>query len=271
MSKLNKLAAATIGAAMALSASQTAHAGLVDFFAATPYDNSTLVMDAFGYDASVATTGNGFGAVTNLLTLQNPRTGTEEGAVYWDGSDNALFDPNGHVEPQIGKTSTHTLGSLGIDSSDELLVVWNPAEKGADPENSVADSALLFFDAAGNLILALELAGNPVEHGTQNNGVGGNGFAYLLEGAGIAAFDNMIAAAGASAGDIRIGMYALVGSAGYLIDNGPDTWTVRFMPGEDGETCEDLGNCPVPEPGPLGMLGLGLMGLYAVRRKYGVR
>lgn len=231
---------------------------------------TTIVDDGFGYDSNVATSGNGFGAVVNILTLQEPQTGSEEGQVMWNGANDIYNDPNGQVQDLSHKTATHALGDLGIDSGDELLIVWNPSEQGGDPANSVVDAYLVFYLGAAEL-LAIELDGDPQDHDTVNNGLGGNGFAYLLTVVGETAFDQMITDAGASAGDIRIGMYSLVGRNGFEVDNGPDTWTVAFKPGEDGQTCHDLGVCPVPEPAPLGILGAGLVWLYAIRRRYWIQ
>lgn len=71
-------------------------------------------------------------------------------------------------------------------------------------------------------------------------------------------------------------LYSLFGDPN-INNDGFEEWAYQRCDSDDGciprdpPTCEELGNCPVPEPAPLGMLGLGLLGLYAVRRKYAVK
>lgn len=264
---LSKSILKSMGAAALFSATLAsgAHAGTIEVLAAhTPHLGIAVVQDGFKYIDDLSTSGNGFGAVKNLLTVKEPNDGHEDGQVVWNGSGDVYYSSDGTVATQSHKTATWSMGDLGVEHGDELVLAWNPSETGNDPGHTITDAILVFYSTLGTELLAIDLFADPLAmDDVVNAGLGGDGFAFTLWGAGLAAFDAMMLAAGDDAHTIRIGMWSELDG----VDNGHDTWTVNFKPGAANEDCHDRGNCPVPEPGPLGLLGGGMLVLYFVRRQ----
>ncbi|MBU1566279.1 MAG: hypothetical protein KJ630_11730 [Proteobacteria bacterium] len=135
--------------------------------------------------------GTGFGTQNNILTIQKTGgagiiTDTEEGMVAWNGI-NADVLTGGEVVSGVGKTRTYTFAELNITDASQILFEWNPAEVGTGQLTEVYALKMSIYKNDGDGTADYEdslLA--PVTHpATINNGVGGNGFDYLLDSAGV--------------------------------------------------------------------------------------
>jgi hypothetical protein len=218
-----------IAAAALLSASAFSHASLV-------------------YVGPVPATGSGFGHVETVLTLQsNNMTGTSSGLVgRAAGADFTV----GTVQPGSVHNSTYSFSELGITDADDLLFIFNPAEPGNANNSIQLDSLILsiYSDFGGPALFTASLD-SPHFFPTTNPGIGNSGFGFALDAAQALSAQAFVSATN------RIGLAATVTSA----TGGPDTFFVNVLDGSN----------PVPEPGSVALLGVAVIGMWAVRRRRG--
>lgn len=220
-------------------------------------------------------TGFGFGNVNRDLTVQaTPAQGSASGCVSWNGSivigadgclanesDADFISPNGTInvggdEPPPNtvplKYNSPTLGSLGIDSAEEIGIVFDATEPGGD-SITITDLTLKFLDGSGNLLAAVD--GNTTFAETfEGNGVAD--YIFILDDAQADALNAAIFTPGDFDG-IHLALEASFADA----EGGPESFVIIEREGGGG------GEEPVPEPAAIGLFGLGLVGIALARRR----
>lgn len=251
-------------------------------------------------DTSIDASGQGFGAVQRLLTVEqtgsdktNP-TGTEmacdgivagtfstDACLGTDASapNNGYFTPNSADAVNGPKNSLASLSTF--TNANQIVIIYNPSQEGnkGGTATDIKDLTLKFYDAAGNLVIAVDggcgstpnclgTAADPLYFADTgvNLGNGGTGFALILDAAQTLAVNN---ACGAS----LLGCATLAAETTILLANdGPDSFTLANI----NDLCDPNipGDCPgptnVPEPITLSLFGAGLagaVGMFRRRRK----
>jgi hypothetical protein len=226
--------------------------------------NASLVLDG-AIDQDL--TGQGFGAVPRILTLQARAAGTTESVAIGvtDSSivslepgipDAQVFNGNGFTNPggtgvvnpltDNNKYAIPTLGELLWTSPEHVNLLFNGAEPGSDADLTVQDVTLKFYD--GNTVIAA-IDGNFTLTST-DPGVGNAGFLVNVDAAQqafllTAVFDNP------GAQNYRIALESTING----VAGGPETFSALSQ--------------PIPEPGTYAMMlaGLGLLGFARIRRQ----
>lgn len=222
-----------------------------------------LASAALIYSAQTDLSGQGFGTVNNILTMQQSggagdASTTEQGKVAWNGSQDVVTSTSGTADANVGKTATYTFGSLGITDASEIVLGWNPDEVGNGARTDVLTAIISIYAPDGTVVFTDSLAA-PVTHLSETGGVGNAGHAYLLDAAGVAGLRTVLNPI-QDFSLYRIGLESLVS----FVDNGPDTWTIQKGPGDSPCT----GDCgTVPSPAPLALLGIGLGAIAMIPRR----
>jgi hypothetical protein len=193
-------------------------------------------------------TGTGIGAVKTVLTLNNDNDGTTSGAVVRTSSGDQT---TGNTQPGASHNSTYSFGQLNITSASNLQFVFNPVEPGNALTNSITleTMVLTIYTDAGVALFSAGLDHSYFFPATET-GTGVSGFLFGLDAAQALAAQAFVGTTN------RIGLAASLSSA----TGGPDTFFVSVLGGEGP------GN-NVPEPGTVALLGLGIAGLTAMRRR----
>ena len=208
------------------------------------------------YDSTVDLTGTGYGNVETVLTLQNvngnnpnnPNIGLTSGSVFRSGGAD---DTSGNVLPGVVHNATYSFGELNISTASQLMIVFNAAESQNAAEDSIRIEEMvlsIFSDTGGTALYTTSLL-NPISFDSTLPGIGSAGFAFVLDDATAQEF---------IIPTNRIGLSASLSSA----NGANDTFFVLAL--------EDDGGGPgneVPEPGSIVLLGLGMAGMSAVRRR----
>lgn len=227
--------------------SLAAIAALAAGFASTAHANLVPITD-------VQLSGQGIGAVTTVLTLQNGPNNTESGYVDFSG---AVF---GSAQTGASQSTTFTFAQLSITDASQLALIVNLSEPGSENPPSVlaTNTGSLFgnlsdfitlsvYSSTGTLLQTHTLAG-PMTLNQIGGGVGGSGLVFGLD-----------AAEQAQVNSIANAVFA-VGATFANAAGGNDVIQVSKIGGTV---------TPVPEPETYALMlaGLGVVGFMARRRQ----
>jgi|SwirhisoilCB2_FD_contig_101_1227209_length_4162_multi_4_in_0_out_0_2 hypothetical protein len=208
-------------------------------------------------------TGQGFGNVLNILTMQN--TPMEAGAVAWNMTQqNVIFGttttgcpantlclgPDTGTSNNPGMTSTQTIGAIGWTSAQDLAITLNLNQTGANPAITLESLAMNVYSPAGVLLFSAALPAPHVFTAIEQ-GTGSGFFVFQLTAAQQAAAQAAVFAGGTFAND-HVGLSALLDNTA---NDGPETF---------GAT---TAGPVVPEPTFYGALAIGLSGLVLAARR----
>ena len=203
------------------------------------------------------TGGAGLGTELTVLTLTSPgSTTTESGSVIRTASGDAI---TGDAKPGAAQTSTYSFNDLGTTQASDLRLIFNAVEPGttAGGENSITlqNLVLTIYNSAGTAVFNSGTFASQTFSSTFN-GIGNAGYEFKLDAEQAAAAQ--LFAFGAN----RIGLSATATDA----TGGSETFFLTSRPTTGGG---GSGNA-VPEPGPLALVGVGMLALLAtMRRKIG--
>lgn len=191
--------------------------------------------------------GSGLGSVYTVLTLHS-NTGSESGSVSWNGT-NDVITGGSDVQTGASQTLTRTLGEVGLTDADDLRVVFNAAEPNSAAFKGITlvDLVLNIFSSDGSLLFTSGSLPAPIPFADTETGTGNAGFVFGIDPAQLAA-----AQLAFNDPSNRLGLSASIINA----QGGLETFFVAFG-----------GSTPVPAPAGLALMGLGLLGIAAVRRR----
>ncbi len=206
--------------------------------------------------------GTGFGKVNTVLTLQNnngnnpnnPDNGKTSGAIFRLGG---VDQGSGNILPNAKNVhnSTYSFGELNVNSAGQLVIVFNAIEPGETGKNAITLESLTFsiYSDTGGTALFSTALGSAITFPQTETGSGKSGFTFMLDAGSIASAQQFITAGN------RFGLAASLSGA----TGGNDSFYVRVDEEDEGE---GPGN-QIPEPGSIALLGLGIAGMTALRRR----
>ena len=235
-----------------------------------------------------ASGGNGFGAVTTIMTLQatgnsQSPSGTEQGCNSFSATNTfGAFDPSktdfcnegaaNDVPNGTPKTALPSLSSLGITNTSQIGLLLNINQTNPTSGLTINDLALTFYSSTGTPIFTATLPDNWCNLGatfcsglntfsTFAQGQGQAGFAFTLTSAQQSA---LLAAMGNTFnGSVLVGVggnFGCTGTAGTdckLADDGAESLQLANL------------NTPIttPEPSTIMLTASGLIGLVGIGRR----
>lgn len=225
------------------------------------------------YDSSIQASAQGFGNAPRDLTLQaTGQTNFESGSVSVSSNGTIVFG-NAITNSQVymgngvdNSSSTDampdpladnqkygipTAGSLGITSANQIAVLFNSTDP-AGNSITLTDITLKFFSPTGAFLGAID-GQNNFPDSFAGNGVAG--FTFVVDLAQQAYVNGLLALNGAST------IFALEASLEGF-SGGPESFLI-YKIGSEGP----VPPASVPEPGTVALLGLGIFGFIASRRK----
>ena len=212
----------------------------------TPYTASAdLIFDA---DLGGAA-GSGLGAVSTILTMQSPGSGSfESGSVSRSGGADVTSDTGvllngsttdvGNVKTGASQTLTRTLGGNGITKASQIAIVFNADEPSG---NAITLTGLKMSVFNGNTNIFDAHLAQWMAFATTFTGIGKQGFVFRLDTAEAAALQTKLDALSdpATIAALRIGLSASASDA----TGGPETFNLA--------TIDPVTITTVPESGTL--------------------
>ena len=226
------------------------------------------------FDETIMLSAQGFGTAPRDLTVQGGGE-TESGCVAVNamgqitigpGSCTAealVFDANGvqntggSETPPLDdnqKFGIPTLSSLDITTASQIAILFNGTEPAGD-RAFVTDITLNFFSTTGVLLGAID---GSFDFLNSFQGNGSAGFVFRVSDDELAFVNGLIALPG----DAILSLNASLTN----VSGGPDSFLIANL-GTAPPCTVDCGPQQIPEPGSLALLGLGALGLLAIRRK----
>ena len=245
---------------------------------ATAFAMPQIASASLVYDSKITATAQGFGNAPRDLTLQaTGQTNFESGSVSVSSTGaiafgNAIPDasvfsgnrvtnsssldamPNPLADNQ--KYGIPTTGSLGITSADQIAVLFNATEPSGD-RITVTDLTLKFFSSTGTFLGAID-GQQDFENSFAGNGVAG--FTFVVDKDQQAFVNSLLAIGGAGT---TLALEASITN----FDGGPESFLIYKINSDGSVPPSGVPPSNVPEPGTVALLGLGLLGFTASRRK----
>jgi len=209
------------------------------------------------FDSSLGgVTGSGLGAVSTILTMQSPGSGTfESGSVERASGADVTSDTGvlasggttsvGSVKTGASQTLTRTLGENGITKASQIAIVLNANEPAG---NSITLTGLQLSVFNGNSDIFDAHLAQSVTFPTTFTGIGKEGFVFKLDPSQAAALQALLnPLAPATVAALRLGLSAAASDA----TGGPETFNVASI-------------TAAPEPGTFLLAITGVTGLAFV-------
>jgi len=218
------------------------------------------------FDSSLGgVTGSGLGAVSTILTIQSPGSGTlESGSVERASGADVKSDTGvlasggttsvGDVKTGASQTLTRTLGENSITKAAQIAIVLNADEPGG---NSITLTGLQMSVFNGNSDIFDAHLAQSVTFPTTFSGIGKQGFVFRLDTSQAAALQALLdPLTAATVAGLRLGLSASASDA----TGGPETFNVAAIAAAPAA---------VPEPGTflLAITGITGLSLLAWRRR----